>query len=399
MKEKTFFKHWHISVVVLLIFVISLVSWIKFAMTMKRIVSAINPESKTETTNSFEIKNNVDAENKDEKDLATKISKICNSLDDTLTKVDSQWIVYNDASLSKVDSLASYLVLGEISSVQVITCSDKWLFYSSKTDGNPIEDFEGTNGFSQQEMDLICQSALIAQKEIENRGIKFEILVAPNKENIYSEYMPKKYKHAQKSRTDLLIDYLTIKGVNIVSPKKELLDNHIDKQLYYWYDTHWNQLGAYIGVKKVLLQWNIIMPELQAESVKTKELFGNYHYCAVDDLAQMAGLKAFFRDEIEYEVVGTIPLDWDLFQAEQDSGEISHFHNKTASISAKMFLVGDSFRSAMVPALCEQFSDVYVIHRASYSKDMLDYVQPDYMLVEYVERYSNDMKVIDSLVK
>lgn len=402
---KKFFKNeceWYIIIIVVAIAVLSLFSWMQFAKRMGSFLIAHFSESNmvVESTNvvngtSWETEEAIDGFSSEE----GKISSMFNSMDLTIGIIDSNWIVFEESYLSKIDSLVTYYATGEISSVQVVQGSDNWLFYKSKTDGDPIADYEGTNRYTQKEMHSIAQVALLTQNEIESRGIQFAILVAPNKENIYSEYMPNTYIHSEVSSTDLLIDYLVENGINVVSPKNELLENHMELQVYYSYDTHWNQLGAYIGVKDALAIWGIDMPELSDRTISSKSLKGNYHYCGEDDLAKMVGLRPVFDDEIEYEVDGTILMDWQSFQEEQTSNQVSHFTNHDAKNQGTILLVGDSFRSSMIPSLREEFAEVYVVHRSYYTLEMLDEINPDYLLVEYVERCSSGIVSIDELIK
>lgn len=319
--------------------------------------------------------------------------------DDSKTKIESEWELYNKSDLSGIDSAVTYYTTGEILSVQVIKGKAEWLFYKSVGDGDTLADYEGTNNYTSEELEKIAHTALSAQKEIEDKGIKFALMVAPNKENVYSEYMPEIYSHATESSTDVLINFIQEKGVNIVSPKEGLLDKHLERELYFRYDTHWNQLGAYMAVRDTLLSWDIVVPELSDRIVTEKGLKGNYHYGAEADLAEMAGLREVFSDEIEYEVEGTVLVDWMAYELEQNSGEVSYFHNEQAKCNAKVLLIGDSFRSAMIPSLNEQFTDVYVVHRWKYTQGIVDHISPEYMIVEYAERYSKDISEINLFVK
>lgn len=404
---KNLFKskcQWNIVVIILAIFMLSFVSWLQFAWSMGS--SLILNFSKDNTTVVEEVftvqteifQGDVEVINETENECG-RIFSLLNLMDSAIGTIDSKWSVYKKGFFSKIDSFVTYYGTGEILSVQVLRGSGNWLFYKSKTDGNSIADYEGTNRYTQKELKHITQVALLTQNEIESRGIRFAILVAPNKENIYSEYMPDAYVHSEYSSTDLLINYLVEKGVNIVSPKSELLDNHLESQVYYSYDTHWNQLGAYIGVKDSLATWGIVLPELSDRMISSKKLKGNYHYCGMDDLARMVGLLSVFNDEIEYEVVGTIPLDWETYEEEQNNSQISHYTNMNAENQGTILLVGDSFRSSMIPSLREEFFEVYVVHRSYYTSNMLEEINPDYLLVEYVERYSGEIESIDDLIK
>ena len=246
-------------------------------------------------------------------------------IDTYIDKFSSTWKVYKDTNLSKIDSLATYYATKEIISIQVLSGKDRWLFYKSTTDGNPIADYEGKNIYTLNEMEEILENVSEVQQKLQKRGIQFSLLVAPNKENIYSEFMPDNYIHNETSRTDILIDYLDKNDINVISPKQKMLDQKNKEQLYYSYDTHWNQLGAYLGVRELLINWGIFLPELSDRTISCEPLKGHYHYCAEDDLAKMIGLLGVFDDEIEYKIERTPSIDWQKYEKEQTAEEVSFF--------------------------------------------------------------------------
>ena len=347
-----------------------------------------------------------DVDNEDE-DITSEqaINKMAESnfswfqiIDTYIDKFSSTWKVYKDTNLSKIDSLATYYATKEIISIQVLSGKDRWLFYKSTTDGNPIADYEGKNIYTLNEMEEILENVSEVQQKLQKRGIQFSLLVAPNKENIYSEFMPDNYIHSETSRTDILIDYLEKNGINVISPKQKMLDQKNKEQLYYSYDTHWNQLGAYLGVRELLINWGIFLPELSDRTISCEPLKGHYHYCAEDDLAKMIGLLGVFDDEIEYKIERTPSIDWQKYEKEQTAEEVSFFFNPHAVRKEIVLLVGDSFRTSMIPALSEVFSDVYVLHRSFYNASMLDEIDPDYVIVEYVERYSENIGEVQNLI-
>lgn len=367
-------KQWHIIVLLIITVLFSVLCWRISAGNMIRAFISEVSSDKAETESVLE------------------------KIDSAIDSIGDNWNEFGRKLLLEADSLATYYATGEISCDQVLKGKDRWLFYRSVTDGNPIADYERTNEYSEDEMNHIVKEALATQNEIEKRGAKFQLLIIPNKSNIYTEYMPDYFKHSEISRTDTLVNRLHESGVNVVSPKTELLSSHGDRQLYYSYDTHWNQQGAYIAVKKTLARWDIDIPDLDERMVTSTYLKDGYHYCARDDLAEMSYLRSVFTDDREYVVDGTAKIDWAVFEAEQESNQISKLVNENAPIKAKLMLVGDSFRSAMVPALCEIFEEVYVIHRNFFQPIMLD-VEPDYFITEYAERYSNVIAYIYDLIE
>ncbi|MCM1134864.1 MAG: hypothetical protein NC400_04730 [Clostridium sp.] len=266
-------------------------------------------------------------------------------------------------------------------------------FYKSVFDNDPIGDFEGTKQYTEAEKEQIVQGALRVQAKLKERGAHFTVLFCPNKENVYAAYMPEGYIHAEKSRTDLLGEFLSEKGVLVVNLKEEMVRQGEIYPLYYSYDTHWNQLGGYIGTKEILRSWNIDFPDLEKREIFSQKLWDCENRECVDDLSYLSRLQFVFDDEMEHVVVGTFPVDWHGIEEER----YLCFENSDADCKDKVLLVGDSFRRAMLPSLCEKFKEVYVIHRSYFNSGMLDEIEPDYVIVEYVERYSNEMLDIERL--
>ena len=322
------------------------------------------------------------------------------SIEYFMDTIDDTWYdnIFLKTRFNALHSSYMYLSTKEIDSNQVIIGKDDWLFYKDNIDGDTIADFEGTNRYGKNELNEMLKTVRYIQGKMEDRGVKFAILVPPNKENIYSEFMPDIYSYNPLSSTDIMVDYLRSNGISILSPKDGLMRYHSDIQLYYSYDSHWNQLGGYIGVKTLMDFWNIPLQEIDEKRILSYPLKGKYHYGAMDDLAQMSGLIAILNDELEYEIEGTRLIDWQRYEKEQNAKEISYFKNTEARLSETVFLIGDSFRTAMIPALCQIFQNVYIVDRSNYSASMLEELNPDYLVVEYVERYSRQISEIDFLL-
>ena len=331
-------------------------------------------------------------------------SALADSTDRHVEQADTIWKenVTEKKALSNVDSLYSYSTTQYVSSTQVLLGKQDWLFYKTTSDGDPIADYEGTNLYDDETLDYISGQVLNTQTEIEDRGITFTLFLPPNKENVYSELMPDTYTAGKENRADILIENMQKMGVHAVSPKAALLQEHENQDLYYAYDTHWNQLGGYIGVKDILADWGIEIPALSERSIDAfllEDKYPQHHTGAADDLADMAGLDFLRSKEMEYEIEGTPEMDWGQYALDEEAKALSHYTNDDAMLDATIFLVGDSFRTAMIPALREVFSEVYVSHRYNYDISMLDEIDPDYMIMEYVERYTDEIAGIHYLVE
>lgn len=367
MREKKNGFQWHIPIMIMLMFVFSFLCWKQF---FQSIDSMVFTAHENETLSKTEI------------------------FDEYVETVDNAWYekIYEKKNLNALHSMYVYTTLKEIPSGQVVAGKDNWLFYVEKSDGDSIADYEGSKRYTEEEMKEFLFTTLVNQKQMEEKGIQLAVLVAPNKENVYPDYMADYYSHNPVSNTDLLVEYLQKNGAAVFSAKEDLLKQASKYQLYYPYDSHWNQLGAYVAADSILQKFQMDLEELEHRKILSYPLKGNAHEGAWSDLANVSGLQYLLDDETEYEVEGTVSIDWNQYAVTQFNKEVWHYSNEKAKSSKTLFLIGDSFRTAMLPALCEVYQEVYVIHRSDYMPQMLETIQPDYVIVEYVERYANQMR-------
>lgn len=357
--------------------------------------SEVLPETEKETQEQGEEDELPLQTSAQEKESGPREKHLLQQLDDFMGRIDNFWYVNvcRENEWSGLDSAVTYLATGEISSSQVLLGKEGWLFYKSVFDNDPIGDYDGTKQFTQDEMKMIGESVLRVQTALEERGIRFTVLLCPNKENVYAAYMPENYAYAEKSRTDFLAAYLEDEGVSVVNLKENMIRHSGGYPLYYLYDTHWNQLGGYVGTETLLRSWGIGYPQLKERKILSKNLWDCENRECNDDLAKLSRLQFVFDDEREYVVEGTHSIDWRGIESE----EYICFENPDAVCEERVLLIGDSFRRAMLPSLCEEFREVYVIHRENFEAGMLNEIHPDDVIAEYVERYSGDMKEMENL--
>lgn len=308
---------------------------------------------------------------------------------------------FRNGMWSHSDSIWTYYLTGQLQSEEVVLGSNGWLFFKAVNDSDTIADFEGTNSYTAKDY-AKCKAGLEKlDKYCAQKGTRYAVIFAPNKENVYPEFMPRKYRHVLISRTDKLASEMQKAGFHVVNPKETMMNSKdVLMQEYYSYDTHWNQIGAYMGVRMCLDSMDISTVPL--ENLETDKLdlkvFG-YHTGAMDDLAQMVGMREInFNDDNEYIIKDFPTIDWECYETESNLGNVVSFRNDKAKMNARVLLVGDSFRSAMIPSLLFYFSDVYVIHQAAFDTQDIEEIEPDYLVIEYVERYSERVFDLDDIL-
>jgi hypothetical protein len=133
----------------------------------------------------------------------------------------------------------------------VILGKDGWLYYRES-----VEDSLGTTLFTPEEVLSVKHVIERQSKWMEDRGIYYLIVIAPNKETIYPEYLPDTFSPSNHlTKLDqLLTDIGTNQNVHILDLRDSLLKSKKseDFDLYYRTDTHWNSYGAYIGYNEIV---------------------------------------------------------------------------------------------------------------------------------------------------
>jgi len=152
--------------------------------------------------------------------------------------------------------------LGDSPSEDVIRGQDGWLFLGSVKEGytkynDPVDDFRGVNKYSAEQLEEIAAYFRALSAWLEARGIRYVLLIGPNKHTIYPEKLPSFVRRLDvESATDQLVRTLRKEtDILIVDPRNALMGAKNRQQLYYKTDTHWNAYAADI-VQKML--FNVI---------------------------------------------------------------------------------------------------------------------------------------------
>lgn len=204
-------------------------------------------------------------------------------------------------------------------------------------------------------------------------------MICPNKNLIYEEKMPDYIIRKSKiNATDKFIEYMEKNtDIKIVYPKKELLKYKDKYQLYYKYDTHWNEIGAYIG-------YNELMKEMNIETISLDHLKLLTNGNMSGDIAAMINSTKIYSDDIiyvleeytnnNYKVVKEIEDYYDFFYCESDA-------NNTNNI----LMIRDSFTTAMFDYIASSFRKSSFIHMAKFKYNYILDKNPNIVVYQTVE--------------
>lgn len=264
-----------------------------------------------------------------------------------------------NSELTKVLTGGAYM-----ESTQVLLGKEDWLFYKTQNDGYPVYDYMGINHFSDVELQTMADNLILARDCFEKeKGVAFVAVTIPNKEIVYEEYMPDTIARVNAvSRGEQFAQYMQEHtDVKYVYPKNAFLEYKENYPLFYKTDTHWNHIGAFVGVQEIfkVLYGTAVSPD----TVQFRE--GQTDFAG--DLAVIAGEADQYALDTVYEFD---PATADPAQKREETA----------------IVVGDSFGGFLSVIARGYYEEVHWIDTDDFNVSMLDEYDADVVIWESVER-------------
>lgn len=330
----------------------------------------------------------VDTENYEKRELAVKPDFQIAAINDYPEQFES-WL--NDHlpfrnQLIRLNCALDYFVFRTSTSDRVAIGSNGWLFYTDLADGDPLSCYKGTNLLTEEQLEQIADNMITTRDNLAKENTEFVIFIAPNKERVYDEHMPKYYgAPAEEYAVRQIYDYLKEHtDIRIVYPIEEMKNAEQklgeERLMYHKTDTHWNELGAYIGGRELLAELGIDMPAYDSPEISVTEMEDT-----PGDMADILNLSNLIDPGMTY-----APTGYDAHDYVNDMWEFDtevRYHAQGAD-PRTIFVRRDSFGSAMANLIGSQFDRSVMIHSNSYTNDYVEQEDPDVFVYECVERYA-----------
>lgn len=320
---------------------------------VKQVINSFSPEEELSDVNKgHEIQANNGEETNEEKSFV-------DSFTENLTGKEAGAAI--GTKISNVMTQGAY-----IESTQVLAGKNGWLFYKATDDGDPISDYQGTNHYSDEYMATIASKLENTASTFNSYGVEFYVMSIPNKENVYSEYMPDSIERSDTvSKTDLLMAYLkNNSSVNVIDTKEALVDAKRQYQTYYKTDTHFNNVGAYIATQEVVKATQGSSDSIR--NAKYNIVSTNY----IGDLSQVCNMTDVYNGDIQYDFDGSNV-------------------NQSLKSDKRVLIIGDSFSDVIQPIMSNYYADVTAINIWSWHFSDLSSYNPDIIIWEGAERYTD----------
>lgn len=288
----------------------------------------------------------------------------------------------------EADSRLRVQLAGNSWTDRVILGRDGWMFLRRTRTGVPVT--LPVAPFTETELAEWTATLAAREAALRERGIRYAVIIAPNKATIYPDLRPDDLTPFQPdTRQDQLRDALRsgtrVQYVDLRPALREA--RHDIPDLYYRTDTHWNAFGARAAEREIARQLDL------KPGIATNQPFvvrcTDHNYSG--DLLRLLGAPGFAR-ESRIELQPEAGFRWTRLES-KDASEpgIPEFVRTFATEVPddrlpRAVLFRDSFSLELQPFLSERFRRAVYVWQYSLDLDVIERESPDIVLDIFVER-------------
>jgi hypothetical protein len=279
-----------------------------------------------------------------------------------------------------------YHVFGNRAFPGLINTGDGWLVYTGELSS---DDYQNAIPFTAEELGGIGTKLDVLCDFLTRQGSEFIIVVPPNKNTVYPEYVPTSIPMMNStSRLDQIAGiWKETEHCKLLDFRQEFKLARQNTRIYYATDTHWNSVGAFLGYQSI--------------SRLLQEKFPAVHTHGIEDFSLSS--RVFDNGDLTSKYFGQIheteiaPLLVPNYQYNYQSlsGDDEFGMNETVSSAnddlPTALVYRDSFFEALFPLLAEDFSRAQYlwITRVEVNLDLIKAKAPTVFILEVTERYLN----------
>lgn len=256
-----------------------------------------------------------------------------------------------------------------------------------------INDYLKPNVFTDNELNKAVNLLNSYQAYFDSVGIKFAVVVAPNKCKVLSKYLPEGLNPIYpEGNVGLLQKALkeSKSKVKLLYLGDTLNYSNLSPLPYQRYDTHWNDYGAFIG-------YNYLFNNLkELHKIPFSKTEKNYQFklkqISYGDLGRST--KTFSQGSnlepvyLKQEKIDSFPYPNKIYPEPTNfffKKNYFRVHNSGDTSKPSILIFRDSFSTHLYQYFKQDFNRVAMIWRFDIQYDMVEEMKPDIVILEVVE--------------
>ena len=283
------------------------------------------------------------------------------------------------------------LEIGDRVFPDVLVGKDGWLFYTADYS---IADYQRLYPFTNRELAYYQKSFDDLYHDLKQNGMTLIVVIAPNKEDIYPQYMPDEIKVVGEStRLDQFISYMHKYGKTpVIDLRPDLIEASKTEDVFYKTDTHWNPNGAYIAYTKILSVLSQYYPDIKPYPLSDYQVVSTG--LSNRDMPLIMGVPGIKEEGQILEPNFFDGIYTKVISPSSANSLIERFLSNQDQNLPSALIYRDSFFSDVLPLLESHFSrTISIWHEPTpgmWDIDWIYQIHPDVVIIEYVEREMND---------
>ena len=268
---------------------------------------------------------------------------------------------------------------------QVVMGKNNWLYYSGYYN---FDLYQQVMPFSQDELSEIHNNLESTQAWLSARNIQMIVVIVPEKETIYPEYLPGNIPViGEISQIDQLFEYFSGKNeMTIIDLRPAIFERKKTFQTYFLTDTHWNEVGCQAGYEEIMREIVKQYPQLQPYPLSDFDMTMNF---IQGDLLRFIGQLSQLETN-PFSLNKKSPTRAQLVA--DDDGYWSKMMVDDPSLP-RLLMFRDSFGFCLIPFLAEHFN-LSLFQWAwppttsiVVDQELVEQFNPDIVIIEIAERY------------
>lgn len=262
---------------------------------------------------------------------------------------------------------------------KVLVGKKNYLFLHNDTN-HVIEQTRGTYPLKELHCEKFSMIQIMRKYFLKSKNVQYYLLIAPNKESVYSQFLPDEIEKSPERIVTKIIRELRKVGFKKISYSEDLLikESRV-RETYSKGDTHWNYYGAYIAYRELI-------------KLISYDFFNISHINESDinfmERDKKGDLLSKISDNHDSVIVADFhKTSYKTFDNEiPNNGHMMIFENKNKALPTCIFF-RDSFGGYIVEYLAESFSKLIVLHQNNIDYSIVLKENPDIVISEQVERF------------
>lgn len=277
-------------------------------------------------------------------------------------------------------------LLGVSPSPTVLVGRDGWLFYA---DDGALKDYVSETPYGDDDLARWQHDLEDTRDWLRARAVAYLFVIVPDKHVVYPQYMPDTVRPLhERRRVDQVVEWMRAHSdVPVLDLRGPLSERAKVERVYHLTDSHWNERGALVGYREI--------------EARLKALVAGFDTAAPagfspverdgpgQDLARMLGIENVVGEHIlglrpltprVARVVSPTPYDpgfgeWKIATERPDTGR------------PRAVIFRDSFGSALLPFLAEDFSRAFFVWQGNVDRDVVLQERPQVVIQEMASRF------------